>query len=105
MKTSSCKGCGAELVWALDPTGGKIPLETRSVIYDVTLDDRGGYTAVRVRPRESEKGRHTVVAMSNHFQHCPKADVFSKAGKGGERTAFDAPLVGPSGAAQQDLLA
>lgn len=104
MRVSACKGCGAELVWARDPYGKPIPLETRSVVYQVTLDERGGYTCVRSRPTETERGRHTVVAMSNHFLHCPRADVFSKQDAKGERTAFDAPAITPTEPQQQDLL-
>ncbi len=72
MRTSSCKGCGKEIVWAFitkngTRTGKKIPLDPRPLIYRVGAFDQFEYEATPISQAEG---------MVGHFSTCPKANEF-----------------------------
>lgn len=107
MKTAPCRGCGAEVIWAKGPDNKPIPLDARSIVYSVVLDEAGGYTCTRIRPSESERGHHTVVPLTGHLSHCPKASAFSKSDRAASdaAAAFEpAPDPEPAAPEQQDFL-
>lgn len=64
---STCRGCGADLVWGVTPDGKRIPLDPRPPVYRTgTLLPDGGVRCERDRE-----------ALCSHFATCPKADQFS----------------------------
>jgi hypothetical protein len=70
MNESICKGCGAKILWAINPaTGGKIPLDIRAPIYRVLLKQDGTYEALK-----EDQGEFGV----SHFATCSKANDFSR---------------------------
>ncbi len=73
MKESKCAGCGATIVWAVNPaTGKKVPLDPRAPIYRF-VDAPGGPEALRETDGE---------LMVSHFATCTKAADFSGRNKG-----------------------
>ena len=78
MKRSSCRGCGAPIVWALTHTGARIPLDPRSPVYELGHEyGTDGLPVARVA------GERFLVS---HFRTCPKADEFSRTRTGGARS-------------------
>mgnify|MGYP001597955459 FL=1 len=68
---SACKGCGKEVLWAVDDNGTKHPLDTTPPTY-VAIEDaqkKGVFRAVR------------SMAYVSHFATCPMASTFSKRSK------------------------
>jgi len=65
---SYCKGCGKEIVWAIDENGYKIPLDPRAPVY-MRLEKMDDGT-IRVRRDES--------SCVTHFATCRKANEFSR---------------------------
>lgn len=75
MKTVPCKGCGAPLVWAVNPaTGKRVPLDARSVVYQLVEQLQVG---AEPKLEAIRKPNHFV----SHFQTCPKAAEFSRSKK------------------------
>lgn len=73
MKRSICKGCGAEMVWAVNPaTRKRIPLDIKPPVYIAIELPTGEVEALRC-----DDGVYGV----SHFATCPKANEFS----GGKR--------------------
>lgn len=71
MKTSTCKGCGATIVWATNPaTGKKIPLHIVPI-----------YLIVELPSGECEAIRTDEPYAVNHFVTCPKANQFNRSSK------------------------
>jgi hypothetical protein len=71
VNTSICKGCGAEIVWCLNPaTGKKIPMDVKPTVYHVIDCGQGRVEAIKAEDQE-------LLGVS-HFATCPKADQFSK---------------------------
>lgn len=73
-KVSSCRGCGAPIVWAKDAAGHSIPLDPRPPVYRVT-DQLPAPAAERLT--EQHLNGPLVAAMVSHFATCPKAAQFS----------------------------
>lgn len=59
--TEKCKGCGANILWAVTDNGRNIPLDEKYEMR-LTLDDQN---VARVQ--------RTYIS---HFATCPKADTF-----------------------------
>ena len=76
MKRSTCKGCGAAIVWAVNPaTGKRVPLEPAGrVLYRAIELPDGSVEAIREDPTPTDDP-----IMRSHFETCPKANDFSKA--------------------------
>ncbi len=75
---STCKGCGAPLIWAITEHGKRIPLnqpEKRFILVLVQPDNDPdlSYSYYEARMRET---------YTSHFATCPKADEFRKEKKG-----------------------
>ena len=68
---AKCRGCGAEITWAVTAEGKKIPLDMRPPIYEIMIAEpfnpHAEIKAVRV-------DKHRVGVT--HFATCPKADQF-----------------------------
>ena len=62
---SICK-CGKRIVWAVTPTGAKIPLDPAAPVYEVD-------------PVSPGKCERTKTAMVSHFATCKFASDFSGA--------------------------
>ena len=68
MKTSFCKGCNREIIWARNPATEKlVPLDAHPVPY---------YCIVDADPPEAIKSDELVYI--NHYLTCPQADKFNK---------------------------
>lgn len=65
-RTSTCEGCGAEIVWGTTAYGADVPIdaESRHMVTVIVLEDERG---TAVGPRE---------AVTVHFETCPVADQF-----------------------------
>ena len=72
VNTSTCKGCGAAIIWALNPsTGKRVPLDAKALVYE-TWDGKDGPECAPTTADGSEK-EHFV----SHFLTCPKVNDFS----------------------------
>ena len=74
MKTSPCKGCGKQIVWAFitrngERTGKRVPLDPRPTIYTLRPN---GFDAEEYEA----KAILQVEGMVTHFATCPKASEF-----------------------------
>jgi len=69
---ASCRGCGANITWAVTEDGKKIPLDMRPPVYELMtmnpFDANRALTAMRL-----DRARFGV----SHFATCPKANDFS----------------------------
>ena len=68
---STCKGCGAEVLWVKTPAGKSMPLDAAPVTLWVVENDGGKLVSADVRARG-------VIARRSHFETCPKADEFRR---------------------------
>ena len=70
-KTTKCKGCPAQLVYARNiKTGKTVPIQIIPVIYELELEEDGSATC---QPISNSK------AMGiNHFATCPDAQRFHR---------------------------
>jgi hypothetical protein len=74
MQTAKCRGCGAEIVWAVSELGRKIPLD---------IEGTRGFRLIPGGSRNLEQPEAvSTVIFQSHFATCPKADQFR--GKGGQ---------------------
>lgn len=77
---SACRGCGKDVVWARLPDGGKIPLDPRPPVYEVSevteADPNNPGQVVTVTTATRAPGK-----MVSHFATCPKASDFSRSKK------------------------
>lgn len=91
---SACRGCGAEIVWAVTAKGARIPLDAEPVKRAVLeIDDGGGVDAFHLLPalapvlrapeeyvvpgRDEPTIRASIVdTFMPHHATCPKADQF-----------------------------
>jgi hypothetical protein len=75
-RTTSCRSCGAEIVWARTEKGKRAPI-------DAAIDDKG--TIVLRAPREGERDPLAIFGVppdvfageprhTSHFATCPDAD-------------------------------
>lgn len=65
-KTSTCAGCGKPMIWAVSPTGAKLPLSAKPTnIY--MLDDE-----------DPPNARVVATGYLSHFVDCPQRDQFRK---------------------------
>lgn len=78
-KTARCRGCGAEIIWALTEKGKRMPLDAAPsgdgdyVLRSAVFID-GDVTAVRVGTGVvTGEGRHR-----NHWWTCPERDRFRR---------------------------
>jgi predicted methyltransferase len=71
-RVSMCKGCHAEIRWAVTQTGKKIPLDAHKSVAkkdgDLLFDSEGNVFAAKA----GEEG------YKAHFATCPMADQFRK---------------------------
>ena len=71
MNYSTCKGCGAKIIWAVNPaTGSKIPIDTKPTVYRL-IEVNG-----RVEAIKEEVESPDILGVS-HFATCSKAADFS----------------------------
>jgi len=68
METSKCRGCGAEIIWAITEQGKRIPLDAK--------DERR--FIVGVNQADDEVEAVLCKTYTTHFATCPKADQFRK---------------------------
>ena len=68
-RTTPCRGCGRPIVWAVDPTGQRIPLDPRPPVYHVNLEDPANPGSARCS--------RSSTGMVSHFATCPEAGRFS----------------------------
>lgn len=69
---STCKGCGAEIVWATNPaTGKKVPLDAKSTRFIYR----------HVSEKEECLQEDDDELFVSHFLTCKRADRFSGGGK------------------------
>lgn len=66
---STCKGCGAKIVWGRTEDGKNIPLDAKAPVYELLVE---GTTLCRRAPR---------VFLVSHFATCPDANKFSASNK------------------------
>lgn len=71
MKVSTCRGCGAKVVWIITPAGKRMPLDYEPeghALWVIDPNEEGQETprAFPAHPRKS------------HFATCPKAEAFRK---------------------------
>jgi len=64
---SQCNGCGKSIIWAFTESGGKIPIDSKPLIYRLDERDDGEIVA-----RKADG----IFGVS-HFVTCPKANDFS----------------------------
>lgn len=69
MKSSKCRACGREIVWAKSPNGKATPYEPVKNLHSIEW----GMTDWHATPREPD-----VQVYLSHFVHCPNANEFSK---------------------------
>lgn len=69
--TSTCRSCGAPIIWAHTPNGKSMPLDAEpDPTGNIVLDDG----TARVEPNQTLTGtRHT-----SHFATCPHAETWRK---------------------------
>lgn len=67
MSAARCKGCGKEILFAADPSGRLITLDTKPPVYQLADDGE-----------HCERARGFYVS---HFATCPDAQQFSGKGK------------------------
>ena len=80
MKTSTCRGCGKEIIFGIEPeTGRSIPLDPRPPVYRIR---QVGANVEAIRER---------MALVSHFATCPKAAQFSKRRRTSSKGAPTAP--------------
>ncbi len=61
-----CKGCGVPVVWAIGPSGSKIPLSARIPVYTV------------VKIKSEDHAIPNGLSFGSHFIDCPKRELFKK---------------------------
>ena len=78
---STCRSCGAEILWCYTPTGRRMPLDAAPATLDTPgvwlLEPDGRAYAL------SEKNDRTILGGNLHVPHfatCPDADQFRKRG-------------------------
>jgi len=78
-----CKGCGREIIWAMNETGSRVPLEECKHAYVGINADRPtpGTTFDVVRPPD--------VVYISHFLTCARASDFSKSKKSAPESAAE----------------
>lgn len=69
---TTCRGCGATIVWVETPGRVRVPIDPRPPIYRYNLDTGQG--------QKIERGLTDAYGVS-HFATCPKANEFSKSKK------------------------
>lgn len=77
---STCRGCGKEIRWVIDPHNTNIPLDMRPPIYQI-VDDPDADTPRVMR---------VPMAGVSHFATCPQANQFTKATRAAREALIDA---------------
>lgn len=78
----TCSGCGAAVVWALTPSGGKSPLdrepaETGNVM--LIRVDHIGLMAITLSKEGLQLARdHGLPLRLSHFATCPEREQFQR---------------------------
>lgn len=92
---STCKSCGAEIIWTRSPKGARMPLDSAPT--------PTGKWAIRGEGEEAEAVFATPGDPSHacHFETCPNADTHRKPAAPGSKAAAPAS----SGAAVTELVA
>lgn len=67
---SKCKGCGKEILWAVDADGKRIPLDTKPPVYQ--------FWQVPTKDGVVMRCDWTKIHAVSHFATCPEANRFSK---------------------------
>ena len=79
MITGHCSTCGREVIWAVSPTGARLPLDARAVtVY--CLSDRDPPDAMEVIC-ETPIGDLANKVYVSHFLTCPQASQHSRQNK------------------------
>ena len=74
---AKCRGCGAEIIWAMNENGKLIPLDAKAPVYLLT-EVKKSITEVEKSTRCVRVGRDDLPACYvSHFATCPKANEFS----------------------------
>jgi len=79
MKTSKCRGCTAEIIWAKTSRGKNMPVDAKIDGLGAWLletHDDGQVYAVRLAPWAPGQARNE--AHTSHFDTCPKREQFRK---------------------------
>lgn len=90
MKKSTCRGCGAPLVWIRTAAGKSMPCDAEPVLYKA----REGAAGKIVTPNgevlscdlDVEPDEATGIGYISHFGTCPQAERFRKKKNGQENT-------------------
>lgn len=80
---STCKSCGAEIVWIRMKSGKMMPCDALGVAYDP--DDNGTLTLITpdgeiVKGNPSQDFKHCKWGYCSHFATCPNADQHRRRG-------------------------
>jgi hypothetical protein len=77
-----CKSCGAEITWAITPSGAKMPLDAKPL--------KGVYLV------EGEQATPVLGTLhANHWGTCPHADEHRRGAKPEEKVCWRAPNAHP----------
>jgi hypothetical protein len=77
MQYAKCKGCGATIIWALNPVTGKtVPIDPKPPIYRV-IEVNAKVECIR------EEVESPDILGVSHFATCSKANQFSGGGRQG----------------------
>lgn len=82
MKTCSCRGCGAPIVFIRTPAGKAMPCDAEPVTY--WQNARGPYKIVTPNGEvisaklEGDLQKATGIGFVSHFATCPKANQFRR---------------------------
>lgn len=84
MKITTCRGCGAPIVWIKTPAGKSMPCDASPVLYikggpDKIVRANGEVVAgVIIKDGLPDLGAVDGVGYVPHWSTCPKADSFRK---------------------------
>jgi hypothetical protein len=81
-----CRSCGAEIEWAVSPTGKRIPIDATAVPIEKKPIGAAAYAVDRrssLAPKLTKlPADHTAGAVYvSHFSTCPDSATWSKKGK------------------------
>lgn len=83
MRTGTCKGCGAQIVWIKSAWGKMIPCDAKLLRYRENPEGREAVVTEDgncVRCDLEFEGLSTGMARKSHFATCPEAAKFRRRG-------------------------
>lgn len=88
MNITTCRGCGARIVWIKTPAGKSMPCDVGTVLYDAQkggpdkiVKANGEVVAGEIVTGKVELGEVYGSGYVPHWSTCPKADGFRKGAK------------------------